>query len=623
MIRRNGWVACIRVLACGCAVAFGGQAAIAVDYFWIGGTGDWAGNGNWDQGLSPEAQYEEVGIINNGGVATVSAAVPDSAGVILGQEEGDSGTLQVLSGGSINFVNSSGTPAGVANIGLNGTGVLDVRGGGSFSTTLLDVNAGSSVIIGSGAGSATVASTDLIYLNGVTTVHGAGHTFSAVGEAFLEGQSVYEPVIGASGVSQLSVGAGLTLGGRLNVQFSGGYVPSVGQSWDLFDAGSVAGAFANISAPTLPEGELYRVSTVAGGVNGKLVRLQLDAVLQLVVDWDSKSMSFSSPSGTVIDIDGYSILSNSGSLSVAQWNSLDDQNVSGWYEALPNSTSLNELNANAGGSLAVGSSPRTLGTPFQPVIGPFGTPTGDIKFEYATPSGEVVQGLVKYTGDRIVNNLLLTVDPATGEAQLKNSSLTTITIDGYSILSDSGSLIPGNGSWLSLDDQNEGGWIEAAPTANVLSELNPTGAATLLPGQGFSLGNLFDYASGDQDLELEFLFAGESEARTGAVLYGSIFPLATGDADFDDDGAVDGGDFLAWQRGFGIGSGAAASNGDANGDGAVNAADLAIWESQYGSSSMASATAIATPEPSSWLLAMAAVGAVVMQVRKRSLFCER
>ena len=56
-------------------------------------------------------------------------------------------------------------------------------------------------------------------------------------------------------------------------------------------------------------------------------------------------------------------------------------------------------------------------------------------------------------------------------------------------------------------------------------------------------------------------------------------------ADFDDDGDVDGTDFLIWQRGFGIASGATPSAGDANGDQAVDEADLTVWSSQFATTS--------------------------------------
>lgn len=52
-------------------------------------------------------------------------------------------------------------------------------------------------------------------------------------------------------------------------------------------------------------------------------------------------------------------------------------------------------------------------------------------------------------------------------------------------------------------------------------------------------------------------------------------------ADFDSDTDVDGGDFLSWQRGFGITNNAAKADGDADNNGAVDAADLAVWQQQY------------------------------------------
>lgn len=78
-------------------------------------------------------------------------------------------------------------------------------------------------------------------------------------------------------------------------------------------------------------------------------------------------------------------------------------------------------------------------------------------------------------------------------------------------------------------------------------------------------------------------------------------------ADFNGDGVVDGADFLAWQRGFGIGSGAALGDGDANGDGAVSATDLAIWSNQFGGGAVVGAVS-AVPEPSAAVLAVAAAG---------------
>ncbi len=59
-----------------------------------------------------------------------------------------------------------------------------------------------------------------------------------------------------------------------------------------------------------------------------------------------------------------------------------------------------------------------------------------------------------------------------------------------------------------------------------------------------------------------------------------------GNADFDDDGDVDGRDFLTWQRGFGlVAPNATHADGDADGDQDVDAADRDVWAAQYGGTS--------------------------------------
>jgi glucose/arabinose dehydrogenase len=70
------------------------------------------------------------------------------------------------------------------------------------------------------------------------------------------------------------------------------------------------------------------------------------------------------------------------------------------------------------------------------------------------------------------------------------------------------------------------------------------------------------------------------------------------DADFDEDGVVDGRDFLVWQRNFDTTEGYG-SDGDANHDGLVNTSDLAIWQDQYTSSSSELTASHSIPEPAS------------------------
>jgi subtilisin family serine protease len=59
--------------------------------------------------------------------------------------------------------------------------------------------------------------------------------------------------------------------------------------------------------------------------------------------------------------------------------------------------------------------------------------------------------------------------------------------------------------------------------------------------------------------------------------------------DFNNDGKVNGRDFLIWQRGFGITTGATAAQGDADSDGDVDGDDLQLWRDEYESASNVSA----------------------------------
>ncbi|MGI9429248.1 MAG: lamin tail domain-containing protein [Bythopirellula sp.] len=86
-------------------------------------------------------------------------------------------------------------------------------------------------------------------------------------------------------------------------------------------------------------------------------------------------------------------------------------------------------------------------------------------------------------------------------------------------------------------------------------------------------------------------FAASWQAAPGTP--GSANLAIPSSGDFDGDTDVDGADFLAWQRGFGITGTAMPADGDANGDNQVDAIDLGIWQTQFGSSSpLAAVTSI-------------------------------
>ncbi|MBX3426363.1 MAG: hypothetical protein KF688_11845 [Pirellulales bacterium] len=90
------------------------------------------------------------------------------------------------------------------------------------------------------------------------------------------------------------------------------------------------------------------------------------------------------------------------------------------------------------------------------------------------------------------------------------------------------------------------------------------------------------------------------------------------DADFNSSGAVDGADFLVWQRGFGATGQPNKSTGDANGDQTVNGDDLSIWSNQYGGSPAVPAVGV-VPEPGCLGLALVGLAGVAVAVRRRAV----
>ncbi|HMO84434.1 MAG TPA: dockerin type I repeat-containing protein [Lacipirellulaceae bacterium] len=117
-------------------------------------------------------------------------------------------------------------------------------------------------------------------------------------------------------------------------------------------------------------------------------------------------------------------------------------------------------------------------------------------------------------------------------------------------------------------------------------------------------------------IKLRFSNTNESFGR-GGIYFDEIYGLLGGapqdNADFNNDGVVDGADFVIWQRGLGLMGQTNNALGDANGDGSVNEADLTIWASQFGPT----ATFAAIPEPSGALVAVAALPMAMAARRRR------
>ena len=130
------------------------------------------------------------------------------------------------------------------------------------------------------------------------------------------------------------------------------------------------------------------------------------------------------------------------------------------------------------------------------------------------------------------------------------------------------------------------------------------GQAPNLPGTSSVTGTF-----GRADIRLSMDDEGELYVLTkmDGMIRAIVGPSAN--ADFNDDGSVDGADFLLWQRGFG--DPGSLAMGDANGDGIVDATDLEIWQVQYSSAGGEIAASLAIPEPTTAALLCAAVVMII------------
>jgi hypothetical protein len=173
-----------------------------------------------------------------------------------------------------------------------------------------------------------------------------------------------------------------------------------------------------------------------------------------------------------------------------------------------------------------------------------------------------------------VPRLTLRIDPTSGIGRLINLTDTVFDLDGYSIESAAGSLNPTG--WNSLDEQNVDTWVQNEATGNQLVETNFLDATTIAAGGQLPLGTLWNVGGSQQ-------IVGRYSTQDGLINVLNVeFSSAGLAGDFDNDGDVDGRDFLRWQRG--------------QSPNPLSASDLAAWQANYGAPGLA-ATTSAVPEP--------------------------
>jgi hypothetical protein len=522
-----------------------------------------------------------------------------AAGTLTGQ--------LTISGGTVNAINTSQSAAGADGrvlVGVQGRGYLTMTGGtlntrqlvvageqntSGLGNSTLDLSGNATLSVSNAHQAAPNNVPDAAYnyttLSRNLKITGPSVNFNTFGRLTLNPTNEYTAVITSSTVhSALKTNNIAVVGGTLNVQFSGaGATHTIGERWDLVDAAiDIAGNFSNLGeggsigvsglAGAVPLGAAYRVEKVEEGGRTKL-QLAYDRVLVLQVNRDTGQMTVRSPQGGSIGITGYTVKSTLGSLVTtysgisgtlptppnAGWSKpttsggqpLNTANVLTEVKAPDFTPPINDLD------FGITSSAVSLGNGFsRTAVGNnpanFGTPGEDLVFEYETLNGFVV-GQIEYVGTKFENNMVLRVNPTTGQAFLKNDSLETLKFDGYSITSTTGSLV--GGTWTGLSSAS--GWQKSPATANALSQSNPTSSSTLAPGAQLALGDIgaFTTQAAQDGLELKFILSEALEGEGSGNLAG----------DFNSDGTVDGRDFLVWQRNTSVGS-------------------LADWKANYGQS---------------------------------------
>ncbi|TWT37638.1 PEP-CTERM motif protein [Posidoniimonas corsicana] len=507
-----------------------------------------------------------------------------------------------ISGGALNNISTPFAVNGVDGrivLGVEGRGFLTMTGGtltgqalvvegeeyngDSLGHSLLDLS-----------GDATVSIAGGTTLNRRLRIEGPSVDFNSAGTARLNASNRYTAVITDATHSPIKSDVAVVLGGSLNVEFSGAGASghTIGQTWDLADAGTaIAGNFNNLGpggtievaglASPPPVGAVYNVRRAEN--NGrKQLQLAYNAVLVLEVNRDTGEMTVTNPLSGDIGIDGYSVNSSLGSLLTSY------HGISGTTPTPP-SPNWQKYGLSANAVTEVINDPGSADTEFDlssatPValgvgfdrhavavdVNNFGVDGEDLVFTYTRPGvTSPIQGQVVYVGTKFTNNLLLKVDPATGQAALKNDSQETLTLDGYSIVSETGALDGGGFTGLGA------GWHTTPPSGDALTQTNLTGAATLSPGQELAIGDIsstgFASAEAREGLGLEFILA---ESLVGGSAGG----------DYNSDGAVDAADYTIWRDNLGASVTLPNERPDATTPGLVDQEDYDYWRDQYGSS---------------------------------------
>ena len=195
-------------------------------------SGAWAARNNWTLGILPAAVHDVV--IDPAAALTITGPMVPT-------------TVKSLA------VNGSG--ANVSELTLQSTGTITATGGAS--TGVSGRLGGSGKIVGNLTSAGTIAP-------GVGTTAGS---VTVTGNVALQGSSHLAFDLGGlvrkTNYDFLGISGQFTLGGTLDVALMGGFVPQLGNTFDLFDSASVLGAFGTVNLPALTGSLSWNTSLLA------------------------------------------------------------------------------------------------------------------------------------------------------------------------------------------------------------------------------------------------------------------------------------------------------------------------------------------------------------------------
>jgi hypothetical protein len=272
--------------------------ARAIDVLWIAETSDYNSSENWLGSNVPSADFGERAVINNGGMAQLTAVAAAAPGAVLvAAIPGATGALEILTGGSLN-VAPTGSLAGNVLVGsssgggalrilsrasLTAPGVLASPSNPANRIELGGAGEGDAVVA---VGAASFAGTTLIHPN-VQFTAAYSPTTGATGAITLADSSVFAPTIASAGAALLTADGAITLDGKLQPTFSG-FTPTSGQSWDLLQGSSVSGAFdsLDLSGSPLLAGLMLNVTTTNPSPGIYRVSLHVESHVSLDADFN-------------------------------------------------------------------------------------------------------------------------------------------------------------------------------------------------------------------------------------------------------------------------------------------------------------------------------------------------